>query len=40
MDLALMKELAEMNLPIVLYDEGVPAQNIYKIRVNYEKGIG
>ncbi|MEJ2009772.1 MAG: LacI family DNA-binding transcriptional regulator [Acidobacteriota bacterium] len=39
MEPALMKELAEMNLPIVLYDVGVPAQNIYKIRVNYEKGI-
>jgi len=39
MDPSLMKELVEMNLSIVLYDVGVPARNIYKIRVNYEKGI-
>ena len=39
MDPSLMKEFAELNLPIVLYDVGVPAKNIYKIRVNYEKGI-
>jgi LacI family transcriptional regulator, galactose operon repressor len=39
MDPSLMKEFAELNLPIVLYDVGTPDQNIYKIRVNYEKGI-
>jgi LacI family transcriptional regulator, galactose operon repressor len=39
MDPSLMKEFDELNLPIVLYDVGVPTQHIYKIRVNYEKGI-
>jgi LacI family transcriptional regulator len=39
MEPGLMKELAEMHLPVVLYDVGMPARNIYKIRVNYEKGI-
>lgn len=39
MDPSLMKEFAELGLPIVLYDVGLPTKNIYKIQVNYEKGI-
>ena len=39
MDPSLIKEVAELNLPVVLYDVGVPTPNIFKIRVNYEKGV-
>lgn len=39
MDPSLVKEFADLNLPIVLYDVGLPARNVYKIRINYEKGI-
>lgn len=39
MDPLLMKELTELNLPVLLYDVGVAARNVSKIRVNYEKGI-
>jgi LacI family transcriptional regulator len=39
MEPSLMKELTELNKPVVFYDVGVPGPNICNIRVNYDKGI-
>ncbi len=39
MDPALMEELADTSVPIVMYDVGSPAHNISNISVNYGKGI-
>jgi DNA-binding LacI/PurR family transcriptional regulator len=39
MEPSLIQELTESNLPVVFYDVGTPARNIWNIKVNYQKGI-
>ena len=39
MEPTLMQELSDANLPVVLYDVGVPTHNISSIKVNYQRGI-